>query len=269
MLKNVFIGMIICGIMSCALAEGLVINLTAKSMREKETIQNCIIYISGKNMNMQLYTGENKGYMIFRGDKELFWAVNPQDKECTEITKETIEKMGQSVSGAMKQMEAQMANMPPEQRAMMEQMMKGQMGPLSNNTAEQIVLKKSDQKKQINGYTCTKTEAYKGEVKVRDLWVTDWNNFKYGKEASDAFQAMTDFFKSMMEAFKDVKFMQSIDNPYSQTGALNGFPVMTVEYEEGKPVLEVTFASIEKKTLQADLFNPPKGYAVKSPYDKK
>ncbi|MCI0472158.1 MAG: DUF3617 domain-containing protein, partial [Ignavibacteria bacterium] len=248
-LNKLCISIITCGIISSCLANGLVINLTAKSMREKENIQNSIIYISGKNMNMQVYSGENTGYMIFRGDKELFWAVNPKDKECTEITKAAMEKMGQSMSSALAQMEAQMATMPPEQRAMMEQMMKSQMGMGSRNKTEETVIKKTSEKKQVNGYSCVKYEAYKGSEKTRDLWVTDWQNFKHGKEASEAFQTMAEFFKSLMEAFKDNPFIQSFDNPYSQTSTLNGFPVMTLEYEDGKAVLEVSFKSIEKKAL--------------------
>ena len=44
-----------------------------------------------------------------------------------EIDEQTMKQMGQQVSGAMAQMEAAMKNMPPEQRAMMEKMMKGKM----------------------------------------------------------------------------------------------------------------------------------------------
>ena len=44
-----------------------------------------------------------------------------------EIDEQTMDQMAHQMSGAMAQMDAAMKNMPPEQRAMMEKMMKGKM----------------------------------------------------------------------------------------------------------------------------------------------
>ena len=61
--------------------------------------------------------------MIFRDD--LFLMINHDDKTYTVIDEATLEQIGSRMSAAMTKMEAQLAQMPPEQRAMMEKMMQG------------------------------------------------------------------------------------------------------------------------------------------------
>jgi hypothetical protein len=94
------------------------------------------------------------------------------------------------------------------------------------------------------------------------MWMTDWKNIKDGKEALEAFEAMSKFFKSLVEAYKDGPFAQMMDNPYSHANELNGFPVLTVEIDGGEATYETLFKNIQKKSIAKDTFNPPKGYKL-------
>ena len=261
MIKKLFLVFMVSGLIMASWA-GLLVNLETKNLKEKKQVQTMKMYISGKNINMDIIAEEHKGTTIFRGDKELFWAIDHEKKEYTEITKEMMEKMGQSMGNAMKQMEEQMANMPPEQRAMMEQMMKGQMQMMSQAASEPTTLKKTSEKKKISGYSCTKYELLRGTEKVREMWMTDWKNIKDGKEALEAFEAMSRFFKSLIEAYKDSPFARMMDNPYSHANELNGFPVLIVEINGGVATYETLFKSFQKKSIPKDSFNPPKGYKL-------
>lgn len=261
MIKKLFLVLAVSGFMMVTWA-GLLVNLETKNLKEKKPVQTMKMYISGKNINMDILAEEHKGTTIFRGDKELFWSIDHDKKEYTEIDKEMMEQMGQSMGDAMKQMEEQMANMPPEQRAMMEQMMKGQMQMMTQAASEPTTLKKTSEKKKISGYSCTKYEFFRGAEKVREMWMTDWNNIKEGKEAVEAFEAMSRFFKSLIEAFKDSPFAQMMDNPYSHANKLNGFPVLTVEIDGGVATYETVFKNFEKKNIPKDTFDPPKGYKL-------
>ena len=241
-------------------ANGIVLTFETKDLSSKEKAQTGTMYISGKNVNMQIFGGDYKAYSIFSGDKEVLWAVDEEKKEYTAITKETMKQMGGVMDAAMQQMQAQMAQMPAEQRAMMEEMMKQQMGSMQSETKEETTYKNTGQKKKISGYPCVKYVGMRGKEKVQEMWVTQWGNFKNSKETLAAFQAMSDFFKSFLEAFKNSPFLSSLDNPYSYNEKLNGFPVVVTQYSEGKPALEIVFKGSEKKALPASLFKPPKGY---------
>lgn len=261
MIKKFFLVFTVSGFIMVCWA-GLLVNLETKNLKEKKPLQTLKMYISGKKINMDIISEEHKGTTIFRGDKELFWAIDHEKKEYTEITREMMEQMGQSMGDAFKQMEEQMANMPPEQRAMMEQMMKGQMQMMSQAASEPTTLKKTGEKKKISGYSCTKYEVLRGTEKVREMWMMDWNNIKDGKEALEAFEAMSRFFKSLIETCKDTPFAQMLDNPYSKANKLNGFPVLTVEIDGGVATYETVFKSIQKKSIPKDKFSPPKGYKL-------
>lgn len=261
MIKKIFIVFIISGfIMTCH--SGLLVNLETKNLGDKKSVQTMKMYISGKNINMDILSREYTGTTIFRGDKELFWSIDHDKKEYTEINKEMMEQMGRSMGDAFKQMEEQMANMPPEQRAMLEQVMKGQMQMMDQGASEPVTLKKTNEKKKISGYHCTKYEVLRGTEKVREIWMTDWKNIKDGNEALEAFEAMGTFFKSLIESYKDSPLIQMLDNPYSHANKMNGFPVLTVEIDEGEATYETLFKNIEKKSISKDRFNPPKGYRL-------
>lgn len=264
MVKKTFIAFMVSGLLIACWA-GLIVDLETKNLKEKKSVQTMKMYISGEKINMEHHTEEHKGSTIFRGDKDLFWTIDHQNKEYTEVTKEMMKKMGQSMNAAFKQMEEQMANLPPEQRAMMEQMMKGQMQTVSQASSEPTIFKKTGEKKKISGYSCTKYELYRGKEKAREMWMTDWKNIKNGKEALAAFKAMSHFFKSLIDAYKDSPFVRALDNPYSYANELNGFPVLTTEIECGVANYEILFKDIQKKSIPGDKFNPPKGYKINKP----
>lgn len=62
-------------------------------------------------------------HLIYRGDKQTIWVIKDSDKSYMEMTKASIDAMGQKLDGAMAQMKAELEKMPPEQRKMMEEMM--------------------------------------------------------------------------------------------------------------------------------------------------
>lgn len=265
MVKTFFIALACAAVFSSSsLADGIVADFEMKNLasREPPVVQN--FFISGNMITMHLGSSEGKGTVIYRGDKSLMWIIDDRKKEYSEMTKETMEEMGRNVSSAMDQMKAQMATMPPEQRAMIEKMMKGQMEQLQASSAGAktvpLAFKKTGARKTINGYACEKYDVSRGGETLREMWITDWKNMRDFQETSTAFESMGNFFKGMMDALKDSPFAQSMDNPYSHTVELNGFPVMTTELKNGVPVMEITMKSMRKTNLTDEVFLPPKGY---------
>jgi hypothetical protein len=246
---------------SMAFAGDFEISLESKDIKAQGSPIVQKILVSGEKIAMDSYSEGQLSSMIFRGDKQLVWALNHQNKVYSEITKASMEQLGQTMNSAMAQMKAQMANMPAEQRTMMETMMKSTMGS-ATSSAEPIVYKQTSEKKTISGYPCTKYEVIQGNAIVQTLWVSEWKNMQNLTEMNKAFESMGEFFKSMTNAFKDNPFYKSIDNPYSHSKEINGFPVMTVDMENGKPVRETTLKKVEKKSFTDASFTPPKNYTL-------
>lgn len=265
MFKKTFISLILSSILFTAFSGGMILNFESKNLKSESPVQKGVMYILGKKITMKMGVADERGYTIFRGDKELIWAVDDGKREYTEIDKTMLKKMGQVMGNAMQAMEAQLANVPPEQRAMIEEMMKKQMQQTPGSQKQPLTFKKTNQKKQIEGYPCSKFEVYREKEKIREMWITKWDKFKNSKETVEAFKAMSNFFTSLMEAMKSNPFFHSLDNPYSHNEKLNGFPILVTEYDDGKPSLETTYKTSEKKNMPANLFEPPKGYKLNKP----
>jgi hypothetical protein len=216
-------------------------------------------FISGDKINMQFFSNDKQGSMIFRGDKSLLWVMNLQKKEYLEINKETIVQLGQSVDLAMAQLKARMSALSPEQRAMVEKMMNGQLDQLQAGPGKANLLsfKKTGVKKTINGYACEQYDVFSGTDKIREMWITGWKNMDDFKDAMTAFDAMEKFFKTMLESLKNSPLANLIDNPYSYTTELNGFPIVSTEIKNNVPVTETVLKSVQRKTLTNDIFVPP------------
>src|SRR5262245_45963489 len=69
-------------------------------------------------------TGEEQA-VIFDGGKQVMWMINDAKKSYYEMTKADVDRLGAQMNDAMAQMQAQMANLPPAQRAQIEAMMRG------------------------------------------------------------------------------------------------------------------------------------------------
>lgn len=265
---TVVAGAILFSYASFCLAGGVELTFETKDMRKKDTAWTQKMYVSGQKVAMQISSGQSRAAtMIFRGDKELAWSVNHEQKEYIEMTKESMDELGQTMNSAMAQMKEQMANMPPEQRAMMEKMLQGQLGgaqgaPPAESRA--VTYKKTGEKKTVSGYPCVKYDVLRGKEKVREMWVAPWNGLKDLKETSAAFEAMGKFFQKILESFKDNPFYKSMDNPYSGTSELQGFPVVSTEIDNGVPTHEMTLKRIVKTTVSENLFTVPAGYKKNS-----
>jgi hypothetical protein len=150
--------------------------------------------------------------------------------------------------------------MPPEQRAMAEQMMKSRM-PDRSKAAPQI--KKTNQRKKINGYPCVLYEALQEGRKTNEFWVTDWKNVKEGRNAAESFVEMSEMIQAMTAGSPQGARLQG-NTPLSFIKQFQGFPVMTREYDtDGTLKRESQLRSVKPSKMGSADFAPPAGYEKK------
>lgn len=234
-----------------------------RSPPKSESIQAAI---EGRRLKMSIASGGRgkQGEMIFHADRREMVVVDHDNESYFVIDKETLGRIAGQVNSAMSQVQEALENVPEEQRAMIEKMMKQRMPkqavPIRRPRSE---IKKTTERDTKNGYPCVKYEVLRGGTKIRELWVTDWDNIEGGADVVDAFEDMADFFREMMDAIPD--FGQG-----GQTGGapvfehmkeLGGFPVETSEFgSDGSLESESALRSAKRRTLDPDAFEPPAGY---------
>ncbi len=225
--------------------------------------------VEGKNLKMGIAPGSDggRGDMIFRGDRREMVVIDHEDKSFHVIDEATMQQIAGQVSQAMSQMQEMLKSVPEEQRAMVEKMMKQRM-PAEAQTPERPTseLRKTGDTGDKAGYPCVKYDVLRDGRKVRELWVTDWDNIEGGREVVGAFEDMADFFKELLDSVPD--FGQggpSADSAFEHLKEIGGFPVVTREFDDdGSLEDESTLRSARRRTLDPAEFEPPAGYKRRS-----
>jgi uncharacterized protein DUF4412 len=244
---------------AAALALGLAFSvLTVQKVQAGITISQTWLKLDGKSEPapasirfekdlIRLEMGSTKDmYFIYRGDKKLFWIVNLKDKSYTEMTEKDFEDMLAKMEQAKKQMAAQMEKMPPEQRKMMEDMMKKMPGA----DAPKTEFKSTGSGGIINGWNTVKYEAIREGAKRSDIWLADFKAVGVSEADFAPFRHMAKYFE---------KF--SPDSEWKLQD--KGMPVKTITYKEGKPEFQTEVKSVKQELQPPALFEVPAGFALK------
>jgi hypothetical protein len=148
-------------------------------------------------------------------------------------------------------------------------MMQGQMGAqmqggmLGGAPQPQRIEAEGSQK--VESYSCKKYGVYRGTEKTSEILVAPADEVGAAAEALDAIRAMARFSETMLESFQDSPLAGMIDNPYQVLSEIDGFPVVTREFEGGRATEETVLKSANRESLDAGLFKPPADYKEKDP----
>ena len=211
-------------------------------------------------------SSSESGGLIYHGERKEIVAIDHSRQEYYVITKEQIEVLAKQVEEAMKQMEAALAQMPPEQREFAKKMMESQL-PVKKAELSGGTLTKTDKTDTIAGYDCDYYDVMKGELKIRDICITGWDDFPEGQEVAGAMQELGDFFESMREAFAKsggLDLMDSQQEMFAYMKELNGYPVRSRDYSAtGELVKETKLTSASNEEVDSQMFEPPPTYLRK------
>lgn len=192
-------------------------------------------------------------YFLYRGDKKLFVSVNLKDKSYMEITEQEFKEMAAKMEEAMSKMKANLEKMPPEQRKMMEEMM-AKMMPGAGNGAK-TTYKKAGAGGKINGWETDKYIGTREGAKQSEIWTAKPKSLDL--EEAD-FQVLKDMAKFFERFAKNMEGMLG-----DKSNGLDGMPVKTITYQDGKPGFESEIKEVKKEALAAGLFEVPAGLTQK------
>lgn len=235
---------------SLAAADGVLITeRTTSSDGKVETNQ---VQLDKDHMRAQ--SGE-KQTVVFDNTKQVLWMVNDQTKTYREMTKADVDRMGGQMSEAMAQMQERMKNMPPEQRARIEEMMKGRGMGMAGGAAGKTEYKKVGSDK-VGKWTCDKYEGTRNGEKVSELCTVEPSALGLTPADLAVTREMANFFKSMMPQNADRIF--AIGSAEAQ--GYSGVPVRRVSFSNGKAQDVHELVSITRQPFPASTWEVPAGY---------
>lgn len=240
-IRIISFGIISLFLLSTAVSAGVYMKGTAKSDGETESIE---IFVEKDRLRVENVSNEGKQIVIYRDDLKKFWIV--QDGKYMEMTEEDMKKMGERMNDAMKAMHEQMQDLPPEQRKMMEEMMKGRMPGQDQEKTKAEWTKVGSEK--VNQWQCAKFQSSEGET----TWTVQPGELGLTEEDFQVFEKAEAFFT---EAFKGSdSFLKYMGTDEGEEPA--GFPVKSVTPEGDEHLL----TEITKKNLEGSLFELQKDW---------
>ena len=230
--------------------------------KQKSTVE---IATDGPLMRMDAVgqSASDAGSMVYRRDINEMTAIDHSRQEFYVLDEAALQGLAGQVNDAMAEMQAALAELPPEQRAMAEQMMKQRMGAVMDQPASARELSRTGETDTVNGYDCELYDVMESGRKTRDMCVTSWANIEGGSAYKDNMVGMAAFFEHMRDMFSQTgaDLMGSRSDVFSHMREINGFPVRARNYDgAGTLIEETTLVSTESQSFEEAFFQAPDGY---------
>ena len=257
---------------------GVVFEVETKIHQPSPEVMTHQMSVEGRDLRMELTSGEEgpSNTMIYHGDRREMVVIDHDRKSYFVIDQQALRSMAERQKQAMSQMQQMLKNVPENQRAMIEKMMKQRMGQIPAQQPElpESEIRETGRRAVKASYPCQEYEIWQAGRKIRELWVTDWRNIKGGHEAKPALEEMAGFFNDMRQSFANASGMPgagaarrggSFMNFMQQT---DGFPVVTLGFKDGVLTEETVLRSSKRQTLAPAAFEPPSGYTSRQMFGK-
>lgn len=190
--------------------------------------------------------------MVFDGTKQVLWMINDTKKTYTEMTKADADRLGSQMSDAMAQMNAQMANLPPAQRAQMEAMMKGRGMPGAAGVAKTEYRKVGTDK--VGKWTCERYDGYQNNQKTTELCTVDAKDLGFALTDFDVARQLAEFFAKLVPQGADAMFRVGT----AEAQGFSGVPVRRTTLGPNGSTTEIT--EVSRQNFPDSTFALPAGY---------
>jgi hypothetical protein len=250
---------------SGAAAQGVVIHGSSKDLATGKVTTE-LTYVQNGMARMENLDAQGKltDYTIFRD--QTFWDVDVSEKTYKRIDKAGMQQAMQQVNAMMAQMKANMANMPADRRAMMQQMLDRLQGKGGEATAAAMkpIWKDDGKTEQVGSFSCHDWSTEVAGTVDSQMCVTPWSSVPNGDQISQVMHQAKALLEDMisLSPFPAVTKQLEEQSPMA-FAAEHGLPVVSRDYVGGKPLTEDTVTGVEKQSIDASKFEVPKGYKEK------
>jgi hypothetical protein len=199
---------------------------------QKTTTQEILLDSDRLRVNMGGARAGTSVLFLTDGGRNRMVILDKDKNEYREIDQQTMNQVSQQMQGAMAGLQAQLQNMPPEQRARIEQMMRGR-GLPGPAAAPQPAVYTAKGSGTVNGFACTKYEGMRGAEKIAELCAAKPEELHLSASDFQIFEKMREFGASLMSGLANsplagARMMNLMERGYE------GFPVEQTSYSGGQ-----------------------------------
>lgn len=249
---------------------GIILQQQGRQPETSDQASTGTYYIESGKLRVEFQVMGSEFVMIFDQSRPVIWVIDRQRNTYHEMTSAHIEIMDLMLQKT-KQLQTQLAQMQPEQRARVEQMMDeviekqlAQMPPTQRAILKQLLsgimhpeaapavtiqVKREDEK--IGQYVCTLYEVLTNGQRTAEVWMAPFEDAMLQEPEYQTYKAMEDFYKPLTQIASRLGW----NTP--DTRELDGFPVRWRTYRDDRLVVEWEVIKTERKNRPDDLFVLP------------
>ena len=230
---------------------GVVVHIGQKSDANGKPMDHQVVYAQDGLLRVDKLDDKGQVNEMTLIRDGAIWQVDTQKRTFSKIDKAAMS----AKQGEMEQrMQAAMANMPPERRAMIEQRMKAM-----QQQTHDFELTDTGRSERVGSYTCEVWNATRDGKPIKEYCVASKGSLTGGDELVAATHKAATIVGDVLSGAQNMS-RGAISPIYKLYAKMDGFPVSTRDVFGGQTREESAVTSIEKKSLSADQFAIPKGY---------
>lgn len=254
-----FIMMLVMGSIAQSALAGLIMEQvryqkgSSEKSKGKIYISNNRIKVAGEGEQMVAVFDLNSGDMI---------QIDNQGKRYVVAKPEEYFKAIQDITVKMKaEIQKQLSQLPPEQRAKVEEMMKAQglTPPGENPDPKKLTLKETNKTEAIAGYKSQKFEVYENGELGEEIWVS--NDAAFRKEFD--LQKMANYIRELREISENAggnNASWSENEKVFKQIYESGFPMRSIDYSVSNAAYIEEIVNVTKANIPDKEFQPPNDY---------
>lgn len=232
------------------------------------------MYVDGERVRVEgtsaTKNGDMEATVLFRAQPESFVFLDSGDKSYTEMNRDDMKRIGGAIDNARKQMQAQLAKMPPEQRKVVEQAMAGMGGEALTKAApekkavEPAKAVANGSSDKVADRACKGFDVMRGGKKIAEACVAPWSDLGLTAKDVDGLRKMTAFQQQMIAEVNFEGFQAAPGTEaFEVIDQINGFPLRVKTGMDGKRAISMHVVKIERKDVDPKLFQVPQGWTKK------
>lgn len=216
------------------------------------------IYLDGKRMRIDSTEGGGNYTVIYRTDGKTptYWVVDRAAKTYVELTEEDLELIKGQTEMSRRQIEQQLEELPPEQRAALEPMYRDRIEALVRSGAP-TAYRKVSSGTRVGKWTCDHYEGYDGDTKVEEVWATTFETLGVSKKDLAAFGDLATALERSGQPLP--AFFYFGRDAIAGEHGLSGFPVMVLSYQGERRKDKSELKGVLREAFDPQLFELPEG----------
>jgi hypothetical protein len=236
---------------------GTVVEVKTVYFDEKRADEGATIYFDQDRVRFDAIEGGERLMLVFRLDEKgepVCWVIHEKEKTYVELNRKNVEEIRMQADRARRTFEEQLRNAPPAQREQLERTMETQLSAMGWNRIT-VTFNKIASGVKLKKWQCTQYESYINGKKHEDVWAAaekdlglSGSDLKTLRQMGDLFSGISSQTNAFFQIGKDV-----------DRGGFAGFPVVVVEYRDGKKYEKSEVTAVRQEKLDPSVFALPEG----------